>query len=341
MSNEEIHVVGGLYEVCIGVTSIVESVRYFERQGYRIGPTGHLDVTRSEALYGVSSAANVARLLHGQEDHGLIRLIEWEKPANEGLKQTSMRAVGSRWSNNQTLQMGRIHGHAFMAQSQGENIYVCPPAFAQFGHEDAVIKPFEEEMTGVYEMSVHTNLYRQCYFERVDYPSPLYGKVDESCLFQTSQVTHCGITTSITDRAVFDFYDKCLGLKRVLDVDVPYEHMQASRTIFDIPEGLGVHALGFDDNRSGPGELKRSGRLLIFNFDKDSSIENLHEKSRAGVLGYSHFSWRVANIEQFKRDALTYGAKSVGGIERDEFGHPAWCCIAPDGYYWLFIQEKP
>lgn len=339
MQNNNVHAAGGLYELCVGVTSLLESVRYFERFGFRVGPIAELDSATAEQLYGVRSAAKVVRLLHGVQDHGLIRLIQWESPINEGLGTSCMRAIGSRWSNNHTVQIGRIHGHAIIAKREGQDLKICPPGFAQFGHEGAVLEPFQEVMTGVYELSVFSDLYRQCFFERIDYPSPLFGKIDPNCFFQTSQITHCGITTSLTDRKVFDFYDRCLGLQRVLDEDAPYEHLQASRAMFEIPEGLGAHLLAFDEPRSGAGELKRSGRLLIFNFDQDKTIENVQDRSRAGVLGYSHFSWRVHDLARFKQDAIAFGAESVGDITADEFGTPAWACIAPDGYYWLFLQN--
>ena len=338
MRTDSAHAAGGLYEVCIGVPSLLKSTAYFERFGYRAGPMATLDADRADALYGVASAAQVVRLLHGTADHGLIRLIEWDRPAGPGLQRMGMRTVGSRWSNNHTRHVSRIHAHAEMAAKGGQVLHVCPPAFAQFGHEGANIQPFEEALSGVYELTVLSELYRQCFFERIDYPSPLFGNIDDSCLFQTSQITHCGLVTSLKERSAFEFYDRCLGLKRVLDADVDYGHLQASRAIFDIPEGLGVHALAFDEPRSGSGELKRSGRLLIFNFVGDGTIQEAHERSRAGVLGYSHYTWRVRDLAAFRRDALEAGATDVGEPTADEFGCPAWSCHAPDGYFWTFLQ---
>ncbi len=237
------------------------------------------------------------------------------------------------------MQLGRIHSHALISKRNGEDIEICPPGYADFGGDGTPAEPFLKVMPGVYEMSVKTNLYRQCFFERVDYPSPNYGTIDPDCLFQTSQITHCGLVTSTSDHSVFDFYDKCLGLKRILDVNQPYQHIHVLNDLFDMAEGMGVHALALDDPEAGEGLNKKSGRILIFNFEEDKEIINNHEKSRAGVLGYSHYTWRVKDIEEFCVLAKEFGATSVGELEQDEFGTLSWACLTPDGYYWQFLQS--
>lgn len=331
---------GGLYELCIGVPDLTASVDYFKNFGFHVSASVILSAEQANTLYGVNSSAQVTRLAHGNADHGFIRLMEWETPVNSGLGRADMRSIGSRWSNNHTMQIGRLHSHALIAQRQGQNIDICPPGFAEFGGDGSPVEPFKKLMTGVYEFALRTDLYRQCFFERIDYPSPNYGTINPDCLFQTSQVTHCGLVTSTNNHAVFDFYDKCLGLKRILDVYQPYTDIHVLNQIFDIPEGMGVHALAFDDPNAGEGTEKKSGRILIFNFEEDKEIKDLQECSRAGVLGYSHYTWRVRDLRVFREKALSSGAKEIGSIQADEFGTLSWACTAPDGYYWVFMQSE-
>lgn len=338
MYDKTAQVVGGLYELCIGVPDLDASIEYFNNFGFKAEETVDLSKEKAISLYGVESSARVCRLLHGNVDHGFIRLMEWANPINDGLGLSSMMSVGNRWSNNHTLQLGRIHSHALLAKRQGAEIDICPPGFADFGGDGSPHKPFEAVINGVYEFSVKTPLYRQCFFDRIDYPSPNYGTIDPDCLFQTSQVTHCGLLCATNDHRVFDFYDKCLGLKRILDVEQPYQHIHVLNDLFDIPEGKSVHALAFDDPEAGEGLNKKSGRILIFNFGANEDIPNLQDRSRAGVLGYSHYTWRVRDLNQLKKDAIETGAKSVGEITEDEFGCLSWACTTPDGYYWQFIE---
>lgn len=331
---------GGLYELCIGVPDLAASVAYFANFGFHVSQSVTLGAEQANILYGVDSKAQVTRLAHGNTDHGFIRLMEWEIPVNSGLGRSDMRSIGSRWSNNHTMQLGRLHSHALIAKRQGQNIDICPPGFADFGGDGSPAQPFQKLMTGVYEFAVRTDLYRQCFFERIDYPSPNYGTINPDCLFQTSQVTHCGLVTATSDQSVFAFYDECLGLKRILDVYQPYQDVHVLNQIFDIPEGMGVQALAFDDPDAGEGTGKKSGRILIFNFEEDKDIKNLQEKSRAGVLGYSHYTWRVRDLQEFREKALLSGVMDVGNIQADEFGTLSWACIAPDGYYWVFMQSE-
>jgi catechol 2,3-dioxygenase-like lactoylglutathione lyase family enzyme len=43
--------IGGLYEICVGVTDLAESIAYYERFGCRAGRFGTLDAAAAQALY--------------------------------------------------------------------------------------------------------------------------------------------------------------------------------------------------------------------------------------------------------------------------------------------------
>ena len=48
MSQEKTNILGGLFEVCIGVENADDAISHWERFGYRQGPSGSL--TAKEAL---------------------------------------------------------------------------------------------------------------------------------------------------------------------------------------------------------------------------------------------------------------------------------------------------
>ena len=60
--------VGGLHEVCVGVTDLDESIAYYQAFGCRPGERGELDAAAARALYGVDSPLRSVRLLHQQAD---------------------------------------------------------------------------------------------------------------------------------------------------------------------------------------------------------------------------------------------------------------------------------
>ena len=90
--------IGGLYEICVGVPDLAESIAYYERFGCRAGRFGALDAAAARALYGVDSPLRSVRLYHQNADHGLVRLMQWERPVNDGLGlDDNLRCIGSRW----------------------------------------------------------------------------------------------------------------------------------------------------------------------------------------------------------------------------------------------------
>ena len=97
--NSQPGAVGGLYDIAVGVTDAVAAIAYWQRFGFRVGEHGKLSAIAAKALYRVDSALTAVRLFHGTADHGLIRLMIWEKPSGPGLGLAPLRSrarAGSR-----------------------------------------------------------------------------------------------------------------------------------------------------------------------------------------------------------------------------------------------------
>ena len=90
--------VGGLLETGIGVPDLDAGTRYWESFGFRAGPEGTLDADAAEAPFGHRSALTSRSLLHTDSDHGLIRLMKWDQPLNDGLGMRPFRGHGNRWA---------------------------------------------------------------------------------------------------------------------------------------------------------------------------------------------------------------------------------------------------
>jgi catechol 2,3-dioxygenase-like lactoylglutathione lyase family enzyme len=334
--------VGGLHEVCVGVTDLAESLAYYERFGCRAGRFGSLAPTASKALYGVDSALRSLRLHHLDADHGLVRLMQWERPRNDGLGlDPNLRCIGSRWGVRLTTSVLNIANHAAAARELGEPIQVIDPILAVIGEVtgEAAARPFADPIVGVREMVVIQPLYRQVFFERFGYQSPLYGQVDPHCLFQTSQHTHAGMMIATDDHHVLRFYDEVLGLKRWFDAERPYGQATGSRQIFGLEPDETHWMVDFDDPRSGHSlEERRSGKLKIVRFAKASRIADKLDRSRPGSLGCSLYTWRVNDVEGMWKRVQGSGASAVTDVVPDEFGTRSFSFVAPDGYFWTLLQ---
>lgn len=340
---EEPGCAGGLYECLVGVPDLAAGIAYYERFGCRAGPFGELDASAARALYGVDSAVRSVRLLHQDADHGLVRLMQWERPANAGLGvDTSLRCTGSRWGVRVTSSVLNVANHAERARALGAPIQLIDPILAVIDEVagGTAAAPFAEPLVGVREMVVLQPHYRQVIFERFGYESPRYGRIDPHCLFATSQHTHCGMMFAHDDHQLLRFYDDVLGLQRTFDAERPYAQATGSRRIFALEDGETHWMTDFDDPRSGRALAdRRSGKLKVVRFARSSRLADRMDHSRPGSLGYSCYTWRVRGIAALWKRVSSAGATHVTDVRADEFGTLAFACRAPDGYSWVFVAE--
>jgi uncharacterized glyoxalase superfamily protein PhnB len=339
---DDVGCTGGLYEALVGVPDLAAAIAYYERFGCRAGPIGELDAGRARALYGVDSPLRSVRLLHQDADHGLVRLMQWERPVNDGLGvDANLRCIGSRWGVRVTTSVLNLANHAQRARELGEPIAVIDPILAVIGEVagGGAPAPFREPLVGVREMVVLQPHYRQVFFERFGYDSPKYGRVNPHCLFGTSQHTHFGLMFVHDDHQLLRFYDETLGLKRWFDAERPYGQATGSRRIFGLEDGETHWMVDFDDPRSGHALDERlSGKLKVVRFASSSRLADRMDRSRPGSLGYSCYTWRVRGIEALRKRVHADGATHVTDVLADEFGTRAFGCRAPDGYSWVFLE---
>lgn len=334
--------IGGLHEVCVGVTDLDEAMADFAAYGCRPDHEGQLDAIAALKLYGVKSAVRSVRLAHQQSDHGLVRLMQWDQPLNSGLGLTEdLRCVGSRWGVRVTSSVLNIVNHAERAAATGAELTLIPPLLAVIGEVsgERSARAFRDPIVGVREMVLLQPQYRQVFFERFGYESPAYGQIDPTCLLKTSQHTHFGLMVASDDPHIFDFYDRVLGLQRMHEETVPYENATGSRRIFGLREGEGFHMVDFDDPASGKAlSQRRSGKLKCVRFSAKADIEDRRSHSRAGALGYSVYCWRTRELEAMHARVTEAGATDVSDIHPDEFGRRSFSFFAPDGYHWVLVD---
>ena len=97
------------------------------------------------------SALKSYRLYHQSADHGMVRLMIWERPLGAGLGTAPLKVLGSRWTAALTEDIVRIANHAYVAQRKGLPIRYIPPQWTViYGDDD--LKPFQGKLVGVREM---------------------------------------------------------------------------------------------------------------------------------------------------------------------------------------------
>lgn len=331
----------GIYEVCIGITDPLPMIQYWEQFGYRIGQVGKLHASVVKDLYGVNSSLRSLRLFHQNADHGLIRLMVWEHPINEGLKLMPMRIIGNRWATTLTTDVLNILNHAEKAEQDGLPIKYIHPQWTVIYQAQTGIS-FVDSLVGVREMMVLQPLTRQVFFQRFNYTIPNYGNINEAAAFKTSQFTHMGMVIQDDSKETLKFYEEVLGLLRTQDdIESTYENASGGRPIFELQSGERFWVTCFDDPRSSKSDwqLARSGRMYIIRFPEEIKLESCFSRSRPGCLGMSLYTYRVKELKEYYNRIQQSSAKQVTKIISNEFEEKSFSFIAPDGYFWTLIGQ--
>ncbi len=333
--------ISGLYEICIGTTDLLPQIAYWEQLGYRVGSIGALDAASAQALYGVNSKMRGVRLLHQESDHGLIRLWQWEKLINEGLGLANMLQPGSRWTSTLTRDVMSLYNHAEAAKRAGQPIHAVAPQWSEI-YKLAQSEPFLGDIVGVRELIVMQPLTRNMFFQRFGYNAPTYGKVNEAAKFRTSQATHNGLVYASDDADTPKFYRDVLGLQLAqFDKLTTYESLdEGSRQVYGMKPGESYYGSTVNDPRNGATpDTAVSGRLLLRRIPLALKQENLIERSRPGSLGYSLYTYRVADLAAYHAKVKASKATQVTDMVKNEFGETSFVFRAPDGHSWALVGK--
>ncbi len=336
MSNQDPRVVGGVFEVGVGVPDVAEALVYWESFGYRAGPRGRLSAAQARALYHVDSALESVRLLHQDADHGLVRLMVWERPTGPGLGLAPLRTPGNRWTVAKTLDVMSVANHARVIEDRGDPINLTELIFRVTGTDE--LKPFREPFACKREVMLFLPHSRHVLVQRYEHDLPNFGNYNRDSFFQASQFTQVGLCYAGEDGAALDFYDGVLGLKRSGDRRVVAEEGGIVALMLPMEAGEELMETDFDDVRWGPApDEQLSGKLRIFRVPAARPEEDIVARSGPGNLGFSLYTLRTHDIEGLHGRVAASNATSVTDILEDEFGQPAFSFAAPDKYVWTVL----
>jgi len=330
----------GVYEVGIGVTDPDGALRHWENFGYRLRATGSLDRAAALALYDVDSTLHSWHLSHNAADKGLIRLMRWERPAGPGLEMAPLRTPGNRWSVQKTDDLLTVWTHAEVARRQGHAISVLGPVLnARAAIPVAAQRPFVAAVPAAYNLQFFQPLFQQIVMQRQQIDVERLGRIAATSLFRTSEVCHVGLVVYTPDVALFDFYERALGLMRTTQRRFPYDPDSPASEMFALRPGEAFTEIDFDDPRArADPSHSLAGRLRIFAVES-SSPPTPPVDARPGELGYALYTLRTDDVRTLWQAVIGCGATHVTPILTDEFGAPAFSFRAPDGYAWTAVEE--
>lgn len=333
----EARVTGGVFEVGIGVADLARAERYWTSFGYRTGPRGTLPASAARSLYGVDAALESVRMLHQDADHGLVRLMRWDRPLGPGIGTVPLRTNGNRWAVCKTREVQAVANHARMLHAKNPDIWFTEPVSRLVGATLDEIEPFAAPFPIKSEVMLFTPELRHVMVQRYDHDLPLFGRHNEASLFRASQFTQVGLCIAPGDKNVLDFYDRVLGLKRSPEHCFTARAGEFLARMTGLEDGERLLEIDFDDTRSDPApERQLSGKLRVFLIEQRGRPA-VFDRCNPGQSGFSLYTLRSRNLGGLHERVLAGGAGVVSTLLRDEFGTEAFGAVAPDGYAWAFV----
>jgi hypothetical protein len=319
--------ISGIFENCIGSKDIDATLKYWAEFGYREVNRGQLTAEQAGLLYGHKSDLTSVRLQNGNSaDHGLVRVMWWQEPRNEGLGDTLPMVVGSRWFACLTQDIYAIADAFTDDKANGGNWIYAEPVRAI----EAIGNPgtgLYNRFVGVREMFVIGTETRQAFFQRYNYNRPGYGTIEPDSPLLVSEGTHSSLITS--DHSLVFFYADIFGLLSLTNGKLSGYKNPSTRQTLMLSEGQEFYLSAFSSPKTNVGLFQVYSPLY--------PTPDKRDYSQPGSLGLSLFTYQVDDIVAFHQRVSQSQATNVSLILPNEFGEPSLGLIAPDGTYWVIV----
>jgi hypothetical protein len=337
MNKREPGLVGGIYDIGVGVTNLDEAYDFWASCGYRRGAQGSLTTAESRTLYGVESAVTSVRLLHQDATAGLIRLMKWEQPTGAGLQMAPLRTHGCRWSVHRTDNIANAFVHGEVLRQQGNPIHLVGPHYNyDLGKKVADKKPFRETLAASGDVLLFQPEAQLVAMTRMNFAVPKYGTINTNAPLRLSEGCHMALVVQGEDIGIFNFYEDVIGFKRYQQVDIAYEPGYMPSDMFHLTPDETFSEVDFDDPAAGDDPAEHlPGRLRCFIVRSQEPADDRMAQAQPGNLGYSFYTVRVGDVGLMRDKISQSNATSISDLRTDEFGTPAFSFCAPDGFSWL------
>lgn len=328
----------GVFEFIFGANAgdAERLLRFWDLLGFTPVAEGRLGPAASERLYGHRAELVAWRLAHAgcaTWGTGHVRLHCWSELRNQGLGNSRPIATGSRWMGLYTQDILQVRD-AFTAERSVEdwNLWVSPLVHAPLEHPPPAVD-FWRPFVGLRETLVFGDDFRLAFIQRGGFDRPGFGTFDPELMLKNTEGSHANV---VQPPRAFDtgFYQQVFGYETA-----PYGEAHDSggeaptRAALNLRQGETFRV----ERLRAPGVP--SGLLQVYSSYLDGP--DRRDLSRAGCRNLCLYSLRSDAPEALHRAIRRHGGASAGALVTDEFGDPAFCFEAPDGYHWLACASAP
>ncbi len=324
--------ISGLYEVMIGVQDADYALKYFADFGFKVVQSAELNAGKVQELYGLDSKLKSYRLQNGHIDsHGLLRILEWEKPTGNGIGYTPVETIGSRISVMMTDDIFRLYDVYKTARDLGKKPWLptAPIADDLFGLNTGE-KDFFNRPVLVRENAVYGEFFNHIFFQRYGYKIPGYGTINNDTKLKTSEFTHHDFIIDAQDMSQMSYLSTALGLKAEDEPAIDGDWLKGPKRVFQMEPGFSHWYQGF----VSPNNI--CGKMKFFIPRGNKPNKSSHQK--IGQKGITLHSFYTPKIEMVHALVTEHQLKPTR-IQENEFGEAAFVFSDTAGVSWQLISK--
>ena len=326
--------ISGVYEVMVGTADAGQLVEYFTEFGFSVKTEARIDADTAQQLYGVNSALRSIRMQNGAVDsHGLLRLLEWERPLGPGVGYAPPETIGQRMSVMRTRDIIRLYDTFLdLRNKAGEPWLSTEPVFDDLYGLQTDKVSIKERRVGVRENAVYGRFFNHVFFQRYGYTIPGYGTINEAAPLQTSEFTHHDFAVKGDLAVVTEYYMSVLGLRAETEPVISGDWQPGPRRVFLMEPGEGHWYVGFVSPNNICGKLK----FFVPRDQEQARYRSRHQ--RVGELGITLHSLYAPALEYVHELAMEQDLRP-SPIMPNEFSERAFLFTGPDGVTWQILEQ--
>ena len=324
--------ISGVYEVILGTDNAEYAKKYFADFGFQEVDKATISAKDALKIYGVNSKLTSYRLQNGKIDsHGLLRILEWEKPLGEGVGYAPVETIGSRIAVMRTHDIFRLYDIYKTAREEGKKLWLPTEPIADdlFGLNTGERDFFNRPII-VRENAVYGQFFNHIFFQRYGYVIPGYGTIADDTPLKTSEFTHHDFIIDAESMEQMSYLSSALGLKAEEEPALDGDWLKGPKRVFQMEPGFSHVYQGFVSPNNICGKMK----FFIPNGVKP----NKSKHQRIGEKGITLHSFYTPNLKMVHK-LVSEHELNTSEILKNEFGEASFVFSDTTGVSWQLIEK--
>ncbi|QLG45061.1 hypothetical protein [Costertonia aggregata] len=324
--------ISGLYEVMLGTDDATYAKKYFSDFGFHVTDSASISASEALKVYGVDSELTSYRLQNGEIDsHGLLRILEWERPLGNGIGYTPIETIGSRIAVMRTHDIFRLYDIYKTARDMGKKQWFpTPPVADDLYGLNTGERDFFNRPVIVRENAVYGAFFNHIFYQRYGYIIPGYGTIEDATKLKTSEFTHHDFIINAKSMHQMSYLCTALGLQAEDKPALDGDWLKGPQQVFQMEPGFSHTYQGFVSPNNICGKMKF--------FIPNGIRPNKSEQQRIGEKGITLHSFYSPKLEMVHELVSEHGLYH-SEVLKNEFGEESFIFSDTAGVCWQIIEK--